>query len=106
MAPSDEFDAYNFQEFTAADFAAVDSEILEMESNRGGPSVTIEVEKSAAVSQLTRALPSNDPGWLPTRRGQESPFQRHRWWTNVFSVTDLVSPAWYVATNLFISQRC
>ena len=103
---SDEFDTYNFQEFTADDLAFVDESLLARghfvaNTDMGGPSITIEVEQSTNPQTVkgppTRASSSKATG----RHDQASPFQRHRSWRKVMSVSDLVSPAWYVASCVF-----
>jgi hypothetical protein len=101
MSSGDEFDAYNFGEFTADDLASVDTVVeKDIFANRGGPAVTVEVEKPAdhlfSKASLTRESSSNAVALPPTRRKQASPFVRYRWWSRVLSVSDLVSPAWYV----------
>jgi hypothetical protein len=99
----DEFDAYNFQEFTAEDLALVDESIVSRgnvaaDANRGGPAIAVEVEQPAdqiiSNRSLMRASSSNANVLLSTRRQQVSPFQRYRRWNKVLSVSDLVSPAW------------
>jgi exonuclease V len=101
----DEFDAYDFAEFTADELALVDESIMAnnhvtANANRGGPAITVEVEQSANHisynDQLTRGLSSNATVSLLTRREKASPFQHYRSWNKVLSVSDLVSPAWYV----------
>ena len=105
----DEFDAYNFQEFTADDLASLDSILargdITPNANMAGPAVTIEVEQPAnhpiVNGSLTRA-PSSATGLFP-RRDRSSPFQQYRW-KKVISVSDLVSPAWYVAVDSFATN--
>jgi exonuclease V len=101
----DEFDSYDFAEFTADELALVDESIMAnsnvtANANRGGPAITVEVEQSANNishnDQLTRGLSSNATVLLSTRQRQASPFQQFRSWNKVLSVSDLVSPAWYV----------
>jgi exonuclease V len=101
----DEFDAYDFGEFTADELALVDESIMAnnhvaANASRGGPAITVEVEQSANHTshndQLTRGLSSNATVSLSTKRENVSPFQRFRSWNKVLSVSDLVSPVWYV----------
>jgi hypothetical protein len=74
-------------------------------ANRGGPAVKVEIDQHADHSiskgQLARVSSSKAREACSTRREQASPFQRHRSWNKVLSVSDLVSPAWYVAVNYF-----
>jgi len=104
----DEFDTYDFSEFTAHELALVDESIMAnsnvtANANRGGPAITVEVEQSANHishnDQLTRGLSSNATVLLSSRREQASPFQHYRSWNKILSVSDLVSPAWYVTMS-------
>ncbi|THV01421.1 hypothetical protein K435DRAFT_853830 [Dendrothele bispora CBS 962.96] len=95
QADDDDYAAYNdFAQFTEEDFAQIDMEISTT-LRKGLPKVNVELEVNeeagpeslqpiASTSNLNRASsPNPSPG----------PFQRFRR-NGVFSVTDLVSPAW------------
>lgn len=97
----DEFDAYNLGEFTEQDFAKIDFDVLSdiqaQQSQAAGPAVPIEIEDSP----MPRGLPHFTAATAGSSRSFQhyseiSPFQRHRSWSNILSVTDLVSPSWYV----------
>jgi hypothetical protein len=64
----------------------------------------VEVEQAAHHpvhnGPLIRASSSNATGLFSGSREQSSPFQRYRSWNRVLSVSDLVSPAWYVTMNI------
>lgn len=91
---SDEYDAFNL-DFTEEDFTYIDKTILGTESqageSAGGPAITIEIEQS--VEQTTAKDTSvNAP--------RPSPYMQFRAWNDALSVSDLVSPAWYVLSSL------
>jgi hypothetical protein len=93
MSDSDEYDDYDLSEFTQDDFARIDAAIesvyLETIGNKGRPAIPIQIEQPV----LSPTSPTPD---IPRHRSAESsPFQRYRRY-KILSVTDLVSPAWYV----------
>jgi hypothetical protein len=95
----DEFSKYDFAEFTEADFARFDglaassSIAVDPNLNTSLPAIAIEVEQPLGRS----SSPANSP--KQSKDGREgvskSPFRRFRR-NGIFSVMDLVSPAWYV----------
>lgn len=108
----DEFDAYDFSEFTAADFAQIDAELAANAAsyaaptrvpNRDhhgdkprGPAIDIKLEEEPADrSDLVKA-PATNGTLPPPKRDTRSPFKRFRNWNKYFSVSDLVGPSWYV----------
>lgn len=104
----DEYDAYTFDEFTEQDFADIDSSILVRGSagpsnqSTGGPKIIIEVEQPAdnlPTKELSTRVSTSSLRELSSpkknAKPQASPFQRHRSWNGILSVSDLVSPAWY-----------
>ncbi|PCH34271.1 hypothetical protein WOLCODRAFT_15220 [Wolfiporia cocos MD-104 SS10] len=105
LSEIDEFELYDFSEFTAEDFARIDAALAtppgaatppvpEHRTNRqhsrigsGGPRIEISVEAATA----DRSAPLKDSSSF---RNARSPFQQFRSWKKRFSVTDLVGPAW------------
>ncbi|KAI0766401.1 exonuclease V [Trametes elegans] len=112
---SDEFDSYDFSEFTAQDFEHIDAMVLaHVQKNStppamspyhqsgttrgytphvgavgsGGPRVEIDFEgaKGADSRRLLKGIKFNAPG-------RRTPFEQFRRW-NILSVTDLVGPSW------------
>ena len=68
---------------------------------KGGPAITIEVEKSTETLSVGDLQPRASTSTsleriVPAKDITRSPFQRHRMWNKVLSVSDLVSPAWCV----------
>ena len=110
----DEFDAYDFSEFTAADFAQIDAELAATAAayyatstrvpdgdHNGdkprGPAIDIKLEEEPADrSNLVKAPERNGTLPPPPKRDTRSPFKRFRSWNKSFSVSDLVGPSWYV----------
>lgn len=101
----DEYEGYNLAEFTEEDFASIDAGILLRGLNnqswaKAGPAVAIEIERvnedvaAKASEGQPSASTSSFRSLLP--RDTRSPFERHRYWNRILSVTDLVSPAWCV----------
>ncbi|KAI9058437.1 hypothetical protein FKP32DRAFT_1669281 [Trametes sanguinea] len=112
----DEFDSYDFSEFTAEDFASIDASIRRAQSpeditmppfapypaghargrrassnsgRRGGWHGGPQVEialEKAANADLRRVLKGS--------QARATPFQQFRRWNNMLSVTDLVGPSW------------
>ncbi|KAH9828673.1 exonuclease V a 5' deoxyribonuclease-domain-containing protein [Rhodofomes roseus] len=107
---SDEFDAYDFSEFTATDFAQIDAALVgdaasvstttcapnsDHNSNKpGGPAIEIRLEAELADRSTLVKAPSKEVPLRPPMRDTRSPFQRFRKWNKHFSVSDLVGPAW------------
>lgn len=97
----DEFDEYNLGEFTEQDFAEIDSDLLNghqgKKSQKGGPAVPIEIEDISDNLTLQKGNSTEataGPSRLSRHNSERSPFQRHRAWNGILSVTDLVSPSW------------
>jgi exonuclease V len=112
---SDEFDQYDFSEFTEEDLARIDVDISHKlqsppsASQFGGPAIQIAVEpETDPVSGNPKVLlPMGERPLHPSSR-QASPrslrpevtvqnktlFERFLSWKKYFSVTDLVSPIW------------
>ena len=99
----DEFDAYNLGEFTEQDFAKIDFDLNNnqgKQSQTGGPAVLIEIEDiSDSLMHMPKGLSR-----LYSHSSGMSPFKRHRAWNGILSVTDLVSPSWYVDITLTTSH--
>ncbi|KZT73292.1 hypothetical protein DAEQUDRAFT_684244 [Daedalea quercina L-15889] len=101
----DEFDAYDFSEFTAADFAKIDAALLPSATTTtyvsdghhhngdrtGGPVIEIKLEQEADNRSDIVKAPQN-PRY--PQRDPRSPLDRFRKWKKYFSVSDLVGPAW------------
>ncbi|KAI0372237.1 hypothetical protein BV20DRAFT_964361 [Pilatotrama ljubarskyi] len=111
--PSDEFDSYDFSEFTAEDFERIDAFVLARTESmqptpippspikqprersgsnggsgragqNGGPKVEIALE----------GAPKANSRRLVKGSSRRTPFQQFRQWNRVLSVTDLVGPSW------------
>ncbi|OSD07150.1 hypothetical protein PYCCODRAFT_1402525 [Trametes coccinea BRFM310] len=112
----DEFDSYDFSEFTAEDFERIDASILRAQSpedfsmppfapspsglargrrasrnssRRGGLHGGPQLEialETAANADVHRVLKGS--------QAHSTPFQQFRRWNNMLSVTDLVGPSW------------
>lgn len=89
---SDEYDAFNL-DFTEEDFTYIDKTIL-AESQAGnsasGPAINIEIEESVKQTNSKENF---------MREPRPSPYLQFRAWNNALSVSDLVSPAWYVMSS-------
>jgi hypothetical protein len=86
----DEYDQCSFPQFTEAEFSAIDA--LRDHATvhpLAGPAVTVEVEEASTPLVLLSGVVAQE----------QSPFEQYRR-NGVLSVTDLVSPAWYVSTWL------
>jgi hypothetical protein len=101
----DEYEGYNLAEFSQEDFANIDADILVRglvnlnDAPKGGPAVTIEIhrlDEDLAGEESQGQASSSTPfqHTVPDRDVKQSPFERHRSWNKVLSVSDLVSPAW------------
>lgn len=69
----------------------------------GGPLLPIALEAEADAFDSIKATPQaassaavNSAAKPKSNKGAMSPYRRYRAWRRSFSVTDLVSPAWYV----------
>ena len=106
----DEFDAYNLGEFTEQDFAKIDFDLNNnqgKQSHTGGPAVLIEIEDiSDSLMHIPKGLShfTAASSRLYSHNSEMSPFKRHRAWNGILSVTDLVSPSWYVDITLRASH--
>jgi hypothetical protein len=86
----DEYEAFDFSEFTADDFKAIDAQIVKQ--SESGPQVSIEVEPAHETS--TPELPTKPlKDW-----STNNPLTQFRK-TGVLSVTDLTALAWYGCTD-------
>lgn len=93
MSDTDEYAAFTLSEFTEEDFSQIDAAVAlgnpsVPRPGGGDPSIAIELEDFS-----TRTASAADIGKV--RNEGLSPFQRYRP-GKVLSVTDLVSPAWYI----------
>lgn len=108
MDVGDEYDEYDFSEFTEDDFAQIDANIalhyqpLETQpttvgNGSAGPRTPIEIERHAdlVATKEHRILDMlvAQKAASPSRKPQ-SPFKQFRKWGQTLSVTDLVGPAW------------
>lgn len=98
---SDEYDAYNLDEFTEEEFAYIESGLLIRDTSSaqilaGGPAVTIEVEQSTDCLIVKDSSKKSTSKSGARQEPHLSPFRQFRSWKKVLSVSDLVSPAWYV----------
>ncbi|KZT08784.1 uncharacterized protein LAESUDRAFT_697055 [Laetiporus sulphureus 93-53] len=103
---SDEYAEYDLSEFTAEDFAHIDSmlaaaystsESVESRiyydaprSGGGGPQIAITLEQNANYSALVKAPEEPQEGGAQATLSPLQRFRRGKW----LSVTDLVGPAW------------
>ncbi len=115
---SDEYDAYNLSEFSAADFAHIEAArqhdhdataqagMRVVTSESGGPQIAVALEpasdesvlvkdatsRSGSVEIVDTTLETGDSG---SKARRNSPIKRYRS-RKTLSVSDLVGPAWYV----------
>ena len=121
----DSYDAYALAEFTAADLAALDASTPQQTATlalalaclgrgdgaSGGPRIAVELEDDADFASDSPlkggyALRRRDGGKArgpQVEWSQRSPFDRHRRWKGIFSVSDLVAPIWYAPLSCLVS---
>ncbi|KAI0632186.1 exonuclease V a 5' deoxyribonuclease-domain-containing protein [Trametes polyzona] len=115
LSTSDEFDSYDFSEFTAEDFEQIDALVrahtpststpssdpeqteMHRESRRengSGNSGTGRGNGGPRVEITFERAANADPSRRVKGPGRRSPFQQFRSWRGALSVTDLVGPSW------------
>lgn len=106
-ASTDEFDQYDFSEFTADDFVAVDAVALRLSPSGTptpdlGASASTRVEAPAdAPHKVSRPYASKTKSDRKRKKRKTdnvtgaSPFARYRGGRRTLSVSDLVGPSWY-----------
>ena len=67
----------------------------------GGPRILIEVENENRDANKVEKPPADD---MVIRIPAPSPFQRFRWKSRSFSVSDLVSPVWSVYVQQLLNE--
>lgn len=123
----DEFDAYDFSEFTAEDFEHIDALVREHTPDVSTPPITPVQDQQSRERRGSNGRGSGragrnggprveigleEPNSANTRRlfkgsGRRAPFQEFRKWNGgILSVTDLVGPSWSVRPSKVISALC
>ncbi|OCH95731.1 hypothetical protein OBBRIDRAFT_830676 [Obba rivulosa] len=97
----DEFDAYDFSEFTGEELAGLDAVAgspytyaAHGDGARGGPSLEIVLEGSSNISHFIKAPPGQDISAKPWAGPKRSPYDLFRRKKGRLSVSDVVGLAW------------